>query len=343
MRALVLEAFGKMVVQERPDPIADDDEALIAIFATGICGSDLHGYTGDNGRRVPGQIMGHETVGRIAALGAATDGTGLAVGQLVTFNPVVPCGACEASQSGDWQHCADRTLIGVHAKPDAAFADYVTVPASNVVPLSDGIPAEYGALIEPLAVSFHAARRAQVKSGDNVLIIGGGPIGQSSILAAKRRGAAKVIVSEVDTARRALCEQLGAIAVDPMLSSVNVQVRALFGGLADVAIDAVGITHTLNEALASTHFGGIVCLVGMGLPQVELDAYSVSTAERSIVGSFTYSDGDFREAAQWVSDSPPELPYLISRMVSLADAPEAFARLAAHDGTPGKVLVHFGN
>ena len=341
MRVLTLQAFGKMAVEERPDPVAGDGEVLIATIATGICGSDLHGYTGENGRRFPGQVMGHETVGRIVALGPSTRASDLMVGQVVTFNPVIPCGECEPSRTGDWQHCADRILIGVDPSTVAAFAQFVAVPEANVISLSEQTPVAYGALVEPLAVAFHAARRAQVDPGANVLVVGGGPIGQSVVLAVRRLGAKEVIVSEVDAARRELCERLGAVTIDPSASNVADQVIAVFGGLADVAIDAVGIEQTLADALRATKFGAQICIVGMGAPTIQLDAYRISTEERSLVGSFTYSAGDFRDAVDWVSTNPAELGELISREVSLDEGADAFAKLAAHDGTPGKVLIRF--
>jgi threonine dehydrogenase-like Zn-dependent dehydrogenase len=146
-------------------------------------------------------------------------------------------------------------------------------------------------------------------------------------------------VSEVDQLRRDLCKELGALVVDPTQAPVADQVLQAFGELADVAVDAVGISQTVSDALSATKFGGSICLVGMGSPFLDLDAYRVSTEERIIVGSFTYTAQDFRDAATWVASAPTELVHLISREVSLDDAPEAFAALARRDGTPGKVLV----
>jgi len=305
----------------------------------GICGSDIHGYTGENGRRVPGQVMGHETVGRIASLGSGTDSFGFAIGQPVTFNPLISCNNCEACDAGQQQHCPDRTVIGVNPAIVSAFAEQLAVPAQNVVVLSAGTPIVYGALIEPLAVAFHAVRRARIRDGQKVLVIGGGPIGQSVILAALQEGAAQVLVSEMDPARRALCERLGATALDPAAGQLDEQVRTHFGTLADTTVDAVGIKPTIASALDATKFGGVVSLVGMGSPELAFNAYRVSTEEREIVGSFCYNNQDFRDAATWVDQGSPVLAELISREVSLEDADAAFAGLAAADGTAGKVLV----
>lgn len=108
IKALVLRDFGQMVVEELPDPTAGPGEVLVSVVATGICGSDLHGYTGENGRRAPGQVMGHESVGTVAALGRGTEGTGLAVGDVVTFNPVVVPESAVEEYAGREQMCPDK-------------------------------------------------------------------------------------------------------------------------------------------------------------------------------------------------------------------------------------------
>lgn len=339
MRALELKDFGQLVIVDRERPAAGPNEVLIDIVATGICGSDVHGYTGENGRRHPGQVMGHESVGRIAVLGPGSERAGLSVGQSVTFNPLISCNKCEACKVGQQQHCPERTVIGVNPYLVSAFAEQLAVPVGNVVPLSPATPIVYGALVEPLAVAFHAVRRARIGAGQNVLVIGGGPIGQSVILAAVQEGAARVLVSEMDPERRALCGRLGAMPLDPSTSPVENQVRAAFGSLADATVDAVGIRPTIATALNATKFGGVVSLVGMGSPELVFDAYRVSTEEREIVGSFCYNNQDFRDAAAWVDQGSPVLAELISREVSMEDADTAFAGLAAADGTAGKVLV----
>ena len=129
MRALVLRDFYDIAVEERPDPVPGSGQAVVEVIATGICGSDFHGYSGENGRRHPGQIMGHETVGRIRELG--TDVAELKVGQLVTVNPVMSCHACPACLSRQEQWCSRRVVLGVAPEIPAAFADLIAVPAAK--------------------------------------------------------------------------------------------------------------------------------------------------------------------------------------------------------------------
>lgn len=338
MRELVLTEIGRLDVRDSPVPEPGAGEALIRVVATGICGSDVHGYTGENGRRFPGQVMGHESSGTIAAIGPDVDG--LSIGVPVTFNPVVVPLEDAHSYVGREQHHPDKYVIGVAKEIPAAFADYVVVPARNVVPLSESFPIELGALIEPLAVAVHAVRRLPEDRLGRVLVLGGGPIGQSAVIALRDAGARTIIVSEMDPARRALVQQLGAEVIDPADGSVADQLRAS-GGLADAAVDAVGITPTVRDALNSTTLGASICLVGMGAPQVSLDAFLISTEERSLIGSFTYGSDDFTYAAQIIGAEPELYRALISREIDVADADAAFTALAAGDGTPGKVLVRF--
>lgn len=338
MRSLVLTDFGSLAVETRPTPEPGDGEVLLRVVATGICGSDVHGYTGENGRRSPGQIMGHESVGRVAATGPNVDA--IAVGTLATFNPVVIPAEQGAAFEGREQHCPDKTVIGVAADVPAAFADYVVVPARNVVELPATMPAHYGALIEPIAVALHAVRRALNPDDDRVLVIGGGPIGQSVVVALQIMNVATIYVSEVDAGRRALCQKLGAIVLDPSQAPPAEQ---LPDGPVPMAVDAVGTTRTIGDALGATELGGRVVLVGMGSPRLELDAFGVSTAERTITGSFTYSMADFRDAARYVGEAPEPLGHLISDVVDPEGADAAFARLAHGAPPAGKILVEFSS
>lgn len=340
MQSLVLEDYGHMVIRSAPDPELLPGTAIIAVTATGICGSDIHGYTGENGRRFPGQVMGHETVGRLVRLAPKAGGLGLRIGQTVTFNPLIACGNCPACAQGTEQHCPDRRVIGVDPTMSAAFAQQVSVPVANIVPLDSGMPEAHGALIEPLAVALHAVRRAAVAPGDAVFVAGGGPIGQSVVLASLHSGAAAVIVSEPDEARRQLCERLGAHVLSPQ-DEPPAKVRAILGRPADVGIDAVGVSPTLSDTVQATRPGAHIVLVGMGSPGIELEAYSISTAERMIIGSFCYTNQDFRDAAHWVGQGQDPFAELISQEVPLSAAPQAFAALGSGKAPAGKVLIRF--
>ena len=261
MRVLVWKGPWELAVEERDDPVPGEGDVLVRVAATGICGSDVHGFTGENGRRQPGQIMGHETVGHIGALGAGVaESHGVRVGDTVTVNPLISCGRCPACQAGLQQSCPDRRIIGVDPTIVSAFAEQMVVPAGNVVALPAGMPVEHGALVEPLSVGYHAARRGDCRPADSVLVIGAGPIGQACILAAQRLGATRVVVTEPAPHRRALAASLGAVAVDPA-ATAGADVHAALGGPATLVLDAVGSTASYADAVRFTSFGARVVLV----------------------------------------------------------------------------------
>lgn len=341
MRALVLTDFHQLdlVDVERPEPGAG--EVLLRICATGICGSDFHGFTGENGRRVPGQIMGHESSGTIAALGEGIDAAALPLGAPATFNPVVVPPEQAEEYRGREQHAPGKQVIGVAAARAASFADYVVVPARNVLLLDPAMPLHLGALIEPLAVAVHAVGLAAPRPEERALVVGGGPIGQSVVLALQRAGLTAIAVSEPDPRRRELLASLGASALDPAAGPMADQLVEVLGGPADLAVDAVGVTPTVADALTATRLGARIVLVGMGSPRLELAAFAVSTEERTIHGSFTYTAQDFADATGWIGEHAEQAAALVSEVIPPEQAHEAFTALAAGKGPAGKILVRF--
>ncbi len=338
MQVLVYNGPWDLTVESFDDPRPGPGEVLIRIVATGICGSDIHGFSGETGRRSAGQVMGHETVGRVEALGDGVD-PALRTGTPVTVNPLIACGDCTACRAGAEQSCQNRRVIGVNPDIVSAFSGLMLAPERNVLSLPEEMPIEYGALIEPLSVGFHAASRGDCAAGDAVLVIGGGPIGQACILAAQRLGVQRIAVSEPNATRRSLSASLGAHGVDPTAGDLPEQVAAALGGQATVVLDAVGNSRSLQDAIDSTGFGARVVLVGMNAPRVELPAYSISTEERTVIGSFCFTAQNFRDTAAWVGSAPEVLSRLIDGRVDMDGAVAAFTELAKGESDSSKVLV----
>jgi len=335
VKALVLADFYDLQVLEVDRPTLEPHDALVRILYTGICGSDIHGYTGENGRRRVGQIMGHETVGILEELGADVAPRGISLGSLVTINPLVVSAEDLLRYPGREQHAPSMWVLGVRADRPAAFAQYTVIPAANLVPVGELDDPRVGALIEPLAVAIHAVARALEKCcADSALIIGGGPIGQMLNIALARVGVNSRTQVEPHEARRSVCCSLGACAIDPAALERDI----LAGRRWPVVFDAVGASQTLESALAAADVGGTVCLVGMHSPTLTVDAYAISTQERTVVGSFVYSRMDFDAAAAYSVEQGARLVPLIDSVVSLEEAPAEFARLAA-DGTAAAARV----
>ena len=272
MKALVYHGPWDIGMEEAPDPVPGPDQVVLKVAATGICGSDIHGYTGRTGRRHPGQIMGHETAawvhalagGRAASTEAGTSASaagGLRAGQLVAVNPVIGCGRCPRCRAGQAHVCAGRKVIGVNPEIPSGFAEYLAAPAANLVPLAGTMSGIAGALVEPLAVGYHDAVRGGCGPADRVLVIGGGPIGQACAIAARRLDA-QVMISEPNLGRRALLSRLGFSAViDPGPDSAALTEAA--DGQVNLVLDAVGSSASLRAATRVSAPQGRIVLVGM--------------------------------------------------------------------------------
>jgi 2-desacetyl-2-hydroxyethyl bacteriochlorophyllide A dehydrogenase len=327
MRALVFERPLSLVVEERPEPEPGPGEVRLRVGAVGICGSDLHGYTGETGRRTPGMVMGHEIGGVLEETGA-----------VATVHPVLFCGACSYCLAGSTELCVERRVIGVTPTLQGGFADAVCVPERNVVEVP-GAHVEHAALVEPLAVALHAVRRGGVREGDRVFVAGAGTIGLVCLLAARREGAGEVLVSEPSAHRRSLAESFGATVLDPTELDVAEAVREATGGGAERALDAVGVSATADATLRATADDGTVVFVGMGLPRIDLDLYAIVVSERRIVGTFCYSERDFLDAAEWVASGELDLDRLIERRVGFDEVAGVFHRLAVGEDEAVKALL----
>lgn len=334
MKALVYQGPWEIVLADRADPQQEAGQTLLRVIATGVCGSDLHGFTGHTGRRVPDQVMGHETVARVEQTDPA--GSTLSVGDIVVVNPAMSCGECPACRDGQEQRCRDLRVIGVVPEWDAAFAELMVVPTSNCIPLPPDTPEHLGALVEPLAVGWHAVQRARIRADETVVVIGGGPIGQAVALGARRAGASHIVVSEGLASRRDLVRSLGFEAVDPdelgdVTSSAAIGVGTIF--------DAVGSSASVSQALTLMNRGGRVVLVGMADPQLTLAAFEISVREREIIGTFCYSRADFASTVDWLASNVDVAQQLVDAIEPLASGPEVFEQLASYSRDASKILL----
>ena len=329
MRVLVYDGPHRFHIETRPRPDPGAGEVRIRMAYVGVCGSDLHGYTGESGRRLPGMIMGHEASGWVEAVGPGVANP--EVGTPVTFNPSLPCdGSCG---HGPENHCASLRVIGVTPDIQGAFADAMVVPAARVVPLGE-LSLLWGAGVEPMAVALQATRRAGVRSGQSVLVIGGGMIGQSIARTCHLEGASRVTVSDPIPDRRALATAGGFQALEPD----DVEAAGPF----DVSFDAVGITATAFASIRSIPKAAVACFVGLGLPEVSIPLFDVVVSERNIVGSFCYPDSVFREAAAHLEAGRLDLEPLIGSVESFEDIAAAFEDLATGARTDVKIMMSTG-
>jgi threonine dehydrogenase-like Zn-dependent dehydrogenase len=227
----------------------------------------------------------------------------------------------------------------VHPAVSGGFAEHLVVPAGNVIPLPAGMPEEHGALVEPLTVGLHAARRGRCQPDDRVLVIGGGPIGQACALAAGRLGVEAVVVTEPDPHRRSVVAGLGFNVLDPAAETLPDRVSDLLGGPATVVLDAVGASASFADAFEAAAVGARIVLVGMNTPRLDLSGYAISTREREIIGSFCYTAEEFRSTVEWAAAAPVELDRLVDGRVGLDEAPGCFTALGRGEMSASKIFV----
>ncbi|AEV85068.1 alcohol dehydrogenase [Actinoplanes sp. SE50] len=335
MKALIFQGPMRMVVEDVPEPVAAAGELLLRVDAVGICGSDVHGYAGETGRRTAGMVMGHEISATVLELGDGV--TGWSSGDCVAVNPVIGCRQCIRCHAGNTNLCPYRRVIGVDSHYRGGYAEQIVVPAANAVPLEAGL--WQGALIEPLAVGLQAVRQAGVCRDTEVAVLGAGMIGLAATWAAWRDGARDVFTGDLDATKVRRAERLGAVGLS--LSATTLREALEARGVTEIArvVDAIGISATIDSALDMVTPGGTVCIVGMGSPQVQLPAYALTTAERRIVGSFCYSEAHFREAAEALLDGTVPVDLFIDREIGLDEAPEAFRQLASGERATVKTVI----
>lgn len=339
MKAVAFAGPGKMELRDFPDPAPADGEVVVKIAYCGICGSDLHEYASSGpslrGAGVFQPVMGHEFTGIVSAVGSGVSGH--KEGDPVVIHPGGSCGKCYYCTSGQANLCADQQGTGY--RRHGAYSEYTAVRADQALPLPDAGWLEAAALTEPLGVAMRAVNRGGMTAGETVYIAGGGPIGLLAVIAAKRKGAGRVIVSEPAASRRDLAKSLGADDVIDPAGSASLQVRELTGGLgADLSIEAVGIVPTMDDCLAATRRGGRIVVAGAFEVPYSVMLLNLLVQEHSIIGTFGYNE-EFAEARDLIVSGAVDVSPLISRTVALGELPAAFEEITNDRNRYHKVLV----
>ncbi len=342
MQSLVWEAPRVMALRQTLAPVLAPGEVLVRVAYAGICGSELSGYLGHNALRVPPLVMGHEFAGTVAALSpeARELAPHLQLGQAVTVNPLVSCGACAYCSSGRQHLCPRRQLIGAH-RP-GAYAGFVAVPAGQVLPLPSAVSLATGALTEPVACGVHIAELAGDVVDEDVLVLGAGPIGLLALQALRLAGARRVFVADLNPDRLAMAADLGAEAIDPRAQDTVAALRqaTVQAGVA-VAVDAVGAAATRSQCIAATRSGGAVILSGLHEEASSLPVADIIRREIVVRGSFGYTPANFATALAWLAEGRVRLhPWIVE--APLDEGGAWFERLVAGEGTVAKVLLQPG-
>lgn len=339
MKALLLSSYEQLDVVDLPEPACAADEVLIRVKACGICGSDVHGYDGGSGRRIPPIVMGHEAAGLIAEVGR--DVTGFSVGDRVTFDSTVYCGACEFCGRGEVNLCDSRQVLGVSCtdyRRYGAFAELVSVPARILYRLPDEFPFFEAAMLEAVSVALHGVRVSELHGGETALVIGAGMIGLLTAQAARAAGCSRVFISDVDESRLALAREVGVIetlflAGEGLAKEVLERTN---GRGVDVVFEAVGRGETVASAVDCVRKGGTVTLIGNIQAEVKLPLQKVVTRQIRLQGSCS-SAGEYPEAIRLLMSGDINVKPLVSATAGLEDGADWFRRLHARE--PGLMKV----
>jgi L-iditol 2-dehydrogenase len=339
MNALLLSEYKHLEIATLPVPAPGPLDVLVQVAACGICGSDVHGYDGASGRRIPPLVMGHEASGIVAGLGSEV--AGFKLGDRVTFDSTVYCGVCAFCRRGEQNLCDDRQVIGVSCgdySRAGAFAEYVTVPERIVYKLPEGLSFAEAAMLEAVSVALHAVAVSDLEAGETGLVIGAGMIGLLTLQAARVAGCSRVFVADIDATRLKLAAELGA---DETIQASGAELtreilRLTEGRGVDGVLEAVGREETVAAAIDCVRKGGTVTLIGNITPQVNLPLQKVVSRQIRLQGSCA-SSGEYPEAMKLIAAGKIRVGPLITAIAPLSDGPSWFDRL--HSGEPNLMKI----
>ncbi len=341
MKALVLKKYNEFEIEDVPIPKYGRDDALVRVKACAICGSDVHGMDGNTGRRIPPIVMGHEAAGIIENVGENVKE--YKPGDRVTFDSTIYCGKCYFCRHGEVNLCNERKVLGVSCgdyRLHGAFAEYVAVPQHILYPLPDNVTFERAAMVEPLSVAFHAIKRSAVLLNSSAVIVSAGMIGLLIIQLLKISGCGKIIAVDMMPERLEMARKFGAsevIKADEL--SVPTEVYRLTENRgADIAFEVVGLTPTVQNAVASLKKGGALTLVGNLKSSVDLPLQLVVTRQLTLNGSCA-SAGEYPECLDLIASGKVDVDSFISKVAPLDEGPLWFKRLYDQEKGLMKVIL----
>lgn len=338
MKTVLIQQPNQIEVKQTELPELKENEALLKIKYCGICGADVASYTGNQPFTTYPRIPGHEFSAEIVSI--PENDKGLKVGDIVTANPYFNCGHCYSCQRGLVNACTDNQTMGVQR--DGSFCEYVAMPVERIYP-GKGLDAKQLALIEPFSIGYHAVSRAQIKKGDKVLVVGAGPIGLFAMISAQLKGGECYIADLLDN-RLKLAKEYGASGV---INTKNTDIleatkEITNGNGFDVCIEACGQSVTFLNCIDCAAFGANIILIGNGKKDTTFLHSIILKKELNIFGSRNSYAKDFEALIDIVAQGKVDVMKMVSDIVPMDRADEAFKALAHNDGTLAKILIEIG-
>ncbi len=339
MKAIEITKPFEIKIIDKEKPIINDGEALLKVLYCGICGADVASFTGNQPFTTYPRIPGHEFSAQIVEI--PENDRGLKKGDVVTCNPYFNCGECYSCRRGIVNACTDNQTMGVQR--DGSFQEYITMPVERIID-GKGLSAQELALIEPFSISNHALSRAEVKQGNNLLIMGAGPIGLFALLKAKAMGA-NVAIADMLSSRLELAKEYGADKV------INVKEQNLenechsftAGNGFDVCVEACGAPETFLNCIDNAAHGANIILIGNGKRETTFVHSVILKKELNIFGSRNAFTKDFEELIELVKAGKVNPAKMISGIYDAQNAKAAFDALVNNDGTLAKLLIKFSD
>jgi 2-desacetyl-2-hydroxyethyl bacteriochlorophyllide A dehydrogenase len=341
MKALVLEEYKKLVYKNVPDPVIADNEVLVKVMACGICGSDVHGYDGSTGRRIPPIIMGHEASGIIVETGK--DVHDWKKGDRVTFDSTVYPLNDWYTLEGMYNLSDNREVLGVSPgtyKREGAFSDFIAIPQHILYKIPENVTFEQASMVEAVAVALHSINIAGIKTGDKCVVVGAGMIGIFIMKLLKIAGASVIIAIDIDPKRLDEAKKTGAdhifISTDENLEG---KIKMITNNRsADLSFEAVGKSESVNIAIDVTRKGGKIILVGNTSPKIEFPLQKVVTRELKVLGSCAIR-GEYEVVLNLLASGKINVEDQISAVVPLSEGASWFDKLYRREEILNKVIL----
>jgi (R,R)-butanediol dehydrogenase / meso-butanediol dehydrogenase / diacetyl reductase len=336
MRSSFYEGERRFRIGSAPMPVPGADEALLRVRRVGICGTDLHIFQGHLDHRIPrGGVIGHETLAEVAE---ASGSSGFRAGERVVVEPLRTCGSCRACRTGVAYLCYRLRVLGV--EEPGGMQEYWAVPTDRLLRVPVGLADDEAAVIEPLAVATHDVRRAGVKAGDAVLVLGGGPVGALIAMVARHRGA-RVVVSEVNPFRVELLRTLGLEVIGPGQDVGRFVEQWTGGDGADVVFEVTGNPAAVRAMTDVVRVQGAISMVAIHGEPLPVDLYRFFARELTMHGSRLYSRDDWEEAIRLAATGAVTLAPLVSRRIPLESLQQGMEE-TLRGGPVMKVLIDLG-
>jgi len=335
MRAIVCQEPFRLGLIHRKDPVAGPGEVAVRIHRVGLCGTDYHIFAGRHPFLSYPRVMGHELSGEVAALGA---GTSLRIGQLVTINPYIACGACIACRKAKPNACVNIKVLGVHV--DGGMCDMLVVPEGAVVD-ADGLSADQAAMVEFLAVGAHAVARAPAVGGERMLVVGAGPIGIATALFGRLRGFEVSLVDRRQARLEYARDRLGFDGAPADADLEDVVGQWTHGDMFDVVVDATGSLPAMRRSLGLVAHGGALVLVGVAPGELTFEDPEFHKREAMLIASRNALSADFERVIAAVKSGDIPTDELQTNSIDVEELPTCMPDLIANADSVLKAIASF--